>query len=320
MPTYDDDALLFLGYAEQKGVGFKTLREIGGVEAVAQRLRDGSLPLEPSADDPLAPSPLERIESAGAKIVDQLRRSGVDLLRRGDPAYPKALLDLTPETQPLWLFVRGNLALLNSSCVAVVGTRAPSEVGRFLARYAVSTCAEMGMPVLSGLAKGVDGIAHEWCLKAHHPTVSVLGTGILHPYPASHLDLAENIVEQGGLLISEYMPFSEPAGEHFVWRNRLQAALSRCVIAPEWKAKSGTAHTIRFAKELLRPTVNLRVYGVVEGHERGPSQFSVLVPSEHSMLEKILIESTSTHAADAEGLPDNAEATRDEVAQGTLWR
>lgn len=318
MPTYNDEAALFLGYAEQKGVGFKTLRDLGGIEAVARGLRSGEIVVDQPEDlDPLVPSTLEQLETTGYRIIKQLRDAGVQLIRITDATYPARLNDLPPSLRPLWIFARGDLTLLDFKSVAVVGTRTPGVVGKFLTEYAVSICASLRMPVVSGLARGIDGIAHDWCLRLNHATISVLGTGILRPYPASHLEMAEKIVDSGGLLLSEYMPFSEPKGENFVWRNRIQAAIADCLIAPEWRASSGTAHTVRFARDLGRPTINLRLHGVIGEHERGPSDHTFELPSQAAALESMLLDVPSESTDEASPELKEMDASQ---RQGALWR
>jgi predicted Rossmann fold nucleotide-binding protein DprA/Smf involved in DNA uptake len=143
------------------------------------------------------------------------------------------------------------------------------------------------------LAKGIDAIAHEWAIHSGTPNISVLATGILRTYPAKHADLAGKIVDHGGVLISEYLPDASPTSENFVWRNRLQAALSACVVAPEWRKSSGTAHTIRFARAFGRPTINLVAQGVAVPSDHGEASLTFNVPSEHAAFRQALISAFS---------------------------
>ena len=122
---------------------------------------------------------------------------------------------------------------------------------------------------MSGLAYGVDRLVHEWCLNISLPTISVLGTGILTPYPAKHAPLSDAIVEAGGVVLTEYLPTQGPSGQQFVWRNRLQAALGRATIPVEWKKKSGTAHTVRFSRKLARPVIGLALDGIRHDPDAG---------------------------------------------------
>lgn len=285
MPTYDEAALAFLGLSTVKGIGFKTLRELGGVSGVDKLIdtigAEGLI--RRLSKDALVGDVETEVGEAGHRLVEQLRARDIHLVKRGDALYPASFLDLPEDQQPLWFFYKGDCSLLTRPSVTVVGTRKPSEAGAFLARYAVLSLREHSFPTVSGLAHGVDEIVHEWSVLAGLPTISVLGTGLLRTYPASNAQLADRIVANGGLLISEYLPEAGPTSEGFVWRNRLQAALGRCLVAPEWKASSGTAHTVRYAKSLKRPTINLTVRSSTQ-LVPGPADFAFTIPADHNQF------------------------------------
>jgi DNA processing protein len=188
------------------------------------------------------------------------------------------------ELRPPWIFVSGDLELLEQPSLAIVGTRNPTENGEFLARYAVSCAREVAAPVVSGLAYGIDRLVHEWCLNVSLPTISVLGTGILAPYPAKHAPLSDAIVAAGGVVLTEYLPSQGPSAPQFVWRNRLQAALARATIPVEWKKKSGTAHTVRFSRKMGRPVIGLSLDGVMRDSDAGEVDQQFTVPNDHSLL------------------------------------
>jgi DNA protecting protein DprA len=186
--------------------------------------------------------------------------------------------------------------------VTVVGTRDPTDAGEFLARYAVSCALEFPTPVVSGLAHGIDRVVHEWCLRINLPTISVLGTGMLNTYPVRHTGLGDRIVETGGLLISEYLPDQGPSAQNFVWRNRLQAALGRIAIPAEWARKSGTAHTVRFARKLKRQVFSLSASGVPRNPDAGEGDIHFDLPRDHTrfvdaMASAINAKSESTPTA-----------------------
>jgi len=172
----------------------------------------------------------------------------------------------------------------------------------FLARYAVSCAGEFDTPVVSGLAHGIDRIVHEWCLRIGLPTISVLGTGILNTYPVRHTGLGNEIVENGGLLLSEYFPDQGPSAQNFVWRNRLQAALGCIVIPAEWARKSGTAHTVRFAQKFKHQVFSLSATGVLRKPDAGEGDLHFDLPHDHTrfvdaMASVINAISVSTPAA-----------------------
>lgn len=247
----------------------------------------------------------ERVWRAGMAVTAELMDHQVRCITPSSALYPARLNDLGSR-RPNWLFLRGNAALLGAQSVAVVGTRDPSETGVFLTRYAVSVCREFGLPVVSGLAKGIDSTAHEWSVKLRLPTISVLASGLLVPYPARNIGLAEKIVEEGGLLISEYLPRQQPAAEMFVWRNRLQACIAETVIATEWKRSSGTAHTVRFANELRRTSISISIFGGHDAPDAGRGAHHFVLPSQH-------LEFVSSIAAAKVGIEESDQKSGPEV-------
>ena len=193
----------------------------------------------------------------GDELAATLEQLGVMLLLRGDKRFPKQLLDLP--RPPHWLFVQGAISALRGPAVTIVGTRKPSADGNFLARYIGACLGDWGIPTVSGLAAGIDQLAHEHSLRAGVPTIAVLGTGILDEYPKGSAMLRERILADGGTIVTEYLPRISYGAENFVQRNRLQAALGRVLIPVEWSRHSGTAHTVRFASVLERPIACLRL-------------------------------------------------------------
>jgi DNA protecting protein DprA len=289
MSDFDEAAILFLGLARLKGVGFKTLRELGEIRDIAKNIHlYGSEFVDATTKGASRDISMDSLFQLGESTAEMLAREDIRLVRYGERRFPAQFTELDNAVRPLWFFYRGNLDLLAAEAVAVVGTRSPSEQGEFLTRFAVSVIQEIGATVVSGLAKGVDEIAHEWALNCGLPNISVLGTGLLKSYPAKNAELANRIVDAGGLLISEYMPDAPPSAESFVWRNRLQAALAKCVVAPEWKRSSGTAHTIRFAKRFSRPSINLTLNGVDAPRDHGVADQTFEVPRDHAAFLQAL--------------------------------
>lgn len=171
------------------------------------------------------------------------------LLALGDAAYPTALLE-SPDP-PLLLYVQGQLALLATPGIAVVGSRQPTPQGRDLAHDFARRFGAAGYTVVSGLALGIDGAAHEGALAAGAPTIAVLGTGLDMVYPARHADLARRIAAQG-VLVSEFAPGTPPRAAHFPQRNRIIAGLSQGTLVVEAALKSGSLITARLANEAGR--------------------------------------------------------------------
>lgn len=170
-------------------------------------------------------------------------------LRLGAAGYP-ALLRQIPDP-PARLWVRGDAALetLERCAVAIVGARACSGYGRSVARMLATEVASVGAVVVSGLARGIDAEAHRGALAANAPTVAVLGCGVDRDYPAAHAALAREIVDRGGLIVSEYEQGVEPAPWRFPARNRIIAGLARATVVVEARQRSGALITADFALE-----------------------------------------------------------------------
>ena len=147
----------------------------------------------------------------------------------------------------LWLY--GNLPPQRMPTVAIVGTRKPTPYGKQISYQLSYELAKRGIVVLSGLALGVDGIAHRAALDAGGTTIAVLPTPIESVHPQTHRELAQQIVEKGGALISEYGANDRVFKMNFVARNRIVTALSDVVLITEAAARSGTLTTANFALE-----------------------------------------------------------------------
>lgn len=165
--------------------------------------------------------------------------------------YPDGLKQL-PQP-PKQLFVAGELApLLTNPCVAIVGSRKVSRYGREVTEKFASSLARAGVTIISGLALGVDSIAHQACLDAGGKTLAVLPTPLAEIVPTSHRPLAKAILASGGALVSEYPSGTIINRAYFVARNRIVAALANAVVITEAALKSGSLHTARYALELGR--------------------------------------------------------------------
>lgn len=244
----------------------------------------------------------ELIWYQGLNSVSELVERGISCITPASKNFPDKLFELGARS-PNFLFIRGNVELLHENSIAVVGTRDASDVGDFLTKYAVSVCRAHNLPVLSGLAKGIDTIAHEWSLRLGLPTISILGSGIINPYPARNAGLADAIVDQGGVLVSEYLPLQSPTADSFVWRNRLQACIADCVIATEWKRSSGTAHTVRFAKDLGRPSISTAMGGMLDAPDAGKGSMHFVLPAEHGAFFEALVNAKGFERSMPGGIP-----------------
>lgn len=150
---------------------------------------------------------------------------------------------------PKRLHYIGTLPLDRVPTVAIIGTRKPTNYGREVTYEISYDLAKHGVIIVSGLALGVDGIAHRACLDAGGNTVAVMGNGVDIIYPASHKSLANEIIEKGGAIISEYNPGTEPRDYQFLERNRIISGLSDAIIVTEAAIRSGTTSTVVRALE-----------------------------------------------------------------------
>lgn len=163
-----------------------------------------------------------------------------------DTAFPQKLS--TIYNPPLLLFYRGNVQLLSEErMIAMVGARKASVYGRNVAHYLGKKLASKEVVIVSGGAKGIDRFSHEGALQGKGKTIAVLGCGIDVTYPRENGRLFQEIIEGGGLLLSEYPPHAQPLAHHFPMRNRIIEGLSQGVIVVEAKASSGSLITADMA-------------------------------------------------------------------------
>ncbi|MCH5156986.1 MAG: DNA-processing protein DprA [Clostridiales bacterium] len=178
------------------------------------------------------------------KIINEMNECGVVAVTWFSSDYPAQLRDISDP--PYVLFCKGNVSLFETDCLAVIGTRKVSSYGRRIATDFTKVLSEY-FTIVSGLAYGVDSIAHQTTLDEDCSTIAVLGSGVLNVYPAAHQGLADRIVQNGGLLVSEYGLHAEPLAFHFPHRNRIVSGLSKGVLVCQAPAKSGTITTVDLA-------------------------------------------------------------------------
>lgn len=172
---------------------------------------------------------------------------GQSLLTIDQPDYPALLREIS-DPPPL-LFLKGDATLLDLPQLAIVGTRHPSLTGRADAEAFAGELARAGLAITSGLARGVDAAAHTGALRAGGKTIAVLGTGADRPYPRENTRLYLSIVSSGGLIVSEFLPGTQPLGMHFPRRNRIISGLSLGTLVVEAAPESGSLITARLAAE-----------------------------------------------------------------------
>ena len=183
---------------------------------------------------------------AGRRLVDETERAGGRILIPDDGEYPTLLRNI-PEPPPV-LFVLGDLALLNRPALAIVGSRDHTAYGEAVARTAAAAAARAGIVVISGMARGLDAVAHGAALDAEGGTIGVLGNGLGVIYPTANRRLYERVAERG-LLLTEFPPGERPSAGSFPQRNRLISGLARATLVIEAAVGSGALITAGAALE-----------------------------------------------------------------------
>jgi DNA processing protein len=250
------------------------LRRFGNAQAALEAMPD----LASRGGRDYRPAPRERIE----REVAATRAAGARYLFHDMPGYPALLAQI--ESAPPILTVRGDPQLAARPCVAMVGARNTSAAAVKLARDFAHALAGEGFVVVSGLARGIDGAAHEGALPA---TIGVIASGIDIAYPPQHAALQERIASEG-LLIAEQPPGTEPRGSHFPSRNRIIAGLALGTLVVEAAPKSGSLITARLAGEAGREVMAIPG-SPLDARSRGCNQLiregAVLVQAPEDVVE-----------------------------------
>ncbi len=181
-----------------------------------------------------------------AKEWQRIEQSDVTVLTWDDAEYPSNLREI--DAPPPVLYVRGTLSAADAVAIAIVGTRRASAYGREVAHMSATEFAHNQVTVVSGLALGIDAIAHKAAIEAGGRTVAVLGSGVDQLYPAQNRELAELIINHGAV-ISEYPLGTRPEANNFPPRNRIISGLSRGIVVVEAGVQSGSLITATFAAE-----------------------------------------------------------------------
>lgn len=184
------------------------------------------------------------------RVLEHSQECGAELITYQDPGYPKLLLEIFDP--PILLWVKGRTEVLDTPGVAVVGTRRVTGYGKEKAAAFSKALVRNGLTVVSGLALGVDGIAHKTAIEGGGTTVAVLGSGIDNIYPSNHKRLARQIEESGGAVISEFPPGTMPDAGNFPIRNRIVSGMTLGTLVIESGLKGGSMITARSALDQNR--------------------------------------------------------------------
>jgi DNA processing protein len=181
------------------------------------------------------------------RIFEQLEQESIRFIPWHSLDYPPALLEMADF--PHGIFVLGSLPCPKKLSIAMVGARKCTAYGEHYALEYSKMLSQVGVQIISGLARGIDGISHRGALMAETPTFAVLGSGVNVCYPKQNKGLYQDILAKGGGIISEYLPDTEPLAFHFPMRNRIISGLSQVILIIEAKEKSGSLITADMALE-----------------------------------------------------------------------
>lgn len=248
-----EEQLAWLALELTDGLGpkriFAAVEKLGAAEAIFQApltaLEGAGMPANAAqaifngASRRRAEEEWKRASEAGAKI-----------LTPGDGSYPERLLEIYDPPAALWCL--GDATLLSMAGIGVVGTRHPTVYGSGMAKMLSRDLAARGLAIFSGMARGIDTAAHEGALEARGKTVAVWGTGVDVIYPKENKKLAQDILEKGGAILTEFPMGTFPAPQNFPIRNRIISGMSVGVLVVEAGENSGTRITARCALEQNR--------------------------------------------------------------------
>ncbi|MFN2137191.1 MAG: DNA-processing protein DprA [Candidatus Promineifilaceae bacterium] len=235
----------------------------------------------------------------------------IGLLTWDSPGYPSYLREV--DGAPPVLYVVGSLEEIDRWAVAVVGTRRLTSYGRQVTQELVAALVHNGVTIISGLARGIDAIAHKSALEHGGRTIAVLGSGPDNIYPPEHRDLARAIVRGRGAIVTEYALGTEPEARNFPPRNRIISGLSLGVLVVEAGERSGATITAQFALEQGRDV--FAIPGNINrlasrGTNRLIQQGAKLVTKADDILEELNLSMVLEHSAVQKALPE----TREEAA------
>lgn len=179
------------------------------------------------------------------KLETEIEKNNIKVITCIDNNYPKRLLNTYD--YPILLYAKGNIDILNNKCLAIVGCRECTEYGKLLSLKISMSLSENNIIVISGLARGIDTYAHIGCIRKNKPTIAILGSGVDIIYPKENKKVYEEILNNEGVILSEYFLGEEPRKENFPMRNRIVSGMSDGVIVVEAKKRSGSLITAHIA-------------------------------------------------------------------------
>jgi len=176
-----------------------------------------------------------------------MEKNNIKMLNIFDEHYPQKLKNIFDT--PIVLYAKGDEKILNDFGIGIIGCRMCTKYGEIVAKKFAGSLQKYNVNIISGLARGIDSYAHIGCLEKTGKTIAVIGNGLDTVYPKENEKLAEDIIKNGGAIVSEYIVGTKPEKENFPARNRIISGLSDGILVIEAKEKSGTFITVDFALE-----------------------------------------------------------------------
>lgn len=208
-------------------------------------------------------------------------------IKIGDEIYPEQLRKI--KNPPKQLYLKGNIELLKQNCIAIIGSRSCTKNGENLTKKFASELSEQGLTIVSGMAKGIDAIAHRKTIDENGKTIAVLGSGLNYIFPKENEELYYDILKSGGLIISEYSPNVEPNSKKFLERNRIVSGISIGILVIEAMDRSGTSVTARLATQQGRKVFVLP-HEIEDIHGKGTNKLirkgATLITSTQEIIEE----------------------------------
>ncbi|MDR3183074.1 MAG: DNA-processing protein DprA [Planctomycetaceae bacterium] len=234
-----------------EGIGARTYRllleRFGSASAILNAARSDLTGYEFLKPETAANLAAARKTIDPAAVVAYCEREHISIIPLNDKRYPPQLRSIIDP--PPILYVKGSILPQDAFSLAVIGTRHCSPYGRRQTERLTAALVSNGFTIISGLALGIDSIAHRSALKSGGRTLAVLGSGVSRIYPPEHVDLAAEIADSGGAVLSEYPPLQHPANWTFPQRNRIVSGLSLGVLIIESPLRSGAMISARLAGE-----------------------------------------------------------------------
>ncbi len=254
----------------------------------------------------------ERKEINLDQILEKLNKENIKIITPNDDKYPKLLSEIFDP--PEILYYKGNLDNLHEFNISVVGARKFTSYGRMAIENIIPSLTEAQIGIISGLAIGIDSLAHYETIKNSGHTVAVLGTGIDNQsvYPSSNKQLAERIIDSGGVIFSEFPIGTPPLKHHFPQRNRIVSGLSLGTLVVEAAEKSGALITAKCSLEQNREVLAVpgNIFSLVS---KGPNnlikQGAHPVTSASDIIDALGLENVKTHIESKKTLPETEEET-----------